>query len=463
MGTQQFRLPDVGEGLTEAEIVAWHVAPGDTVAVNDPIVDIETAKSIVELPCPFAGVVEQLLVPAGETVPVGTPIIAVTVATESDLHDVHDRRQETGGGGGGGPVGAPAGADTPGDHARPVGAGEPAPERQEVLVGYGPRSVSGLRSRRRPPAPRPPTPPEPVPATPAPAPAEPAARPLATPPVRKLAKDRGIDLRDVTPTGTGGVVTRADLEAFTAAPEPSGAGDAGDARGDTRIPVRGVRKATADAMVASAFTAPHVTLWLTVDVTRSVKLLRRLKADPELAGLSVSPLLLTARAVVAALRRHPGLNARWDGDAGEIVQFGAVHLGIAVATSRGLLVPSLKDADRRTSLADLARGLTELAVTAREGRATPRDLSGGTFTITNIGVFGVDGGTPILNPGEAAILGLGQARRRPWVHRGEVRPRWVTELTLSIDHRVVDGEQGGRFLADVGAVLERPDRLLTWG
>jgi 2-oxoisovalerate dehydrogenase E2 component (dihydrolipoyl transacylase) len=446
MGVQEFRLPDVGEGLTEAEIVAWHVAPGDTDKVNDPIVDIETAKSVVELPCPFAGVVERLLVEAGETVAVGTPIITVAVGAESGGQEARDRGGETS------PArdhetAEPPDQPEPGDHAKP--------ERQEVLVGYGPRSGVGLRSRRRPPAPRP------APSAPAPSRPEPEGRPLATPPVRKLAKDRGIDLREVTPTGAGGVVTRADVEAFTAAPAPQQAPAAG--RDDVRVPVRGVRKATAEAMVASAFTAPHVTLWLTVDVTRSVKLLRRLKADPELAGLSVSPLLLAARAVVLALRRHPHLNARWDGEAGEIVQLGAVHLGIAVATSRGLLVPSLKDADRLTSLADLARGLTGLAVTAREGRATPRDLSGGTFTITNVGVFGVDGGTPILNPGEAGILGLGQVRERPWVHRGAVRPRWVTELTLSIDHRVVDGEQGGRFLADVGAVLEHPERLLTWG
>jgi 2-oxoisovalerate dehydrogenase E2 component (dihydrolipoyl transacylase) len=473
MGVQEFRLPDVGEGLTEAEIVAWHVAPGDTVKVNDPIVDIETAKSVVELPCPFAGVVERLLVEAGETVPVGTPIITVTVGAERGLPDVHDHGRAEGES-----VDGPdaetvrdharyggAGQPERRDHARPVGADQPEddaaePARREVLVGYGPRGGTGIHSRRRPPAPRP------APSAPAPSRPEPVgSRPLATPPVRKLAKDRGVDLREVTPTGAGGVVTRADVEAFTAAPAPAPAPRQAPAAGrdDVRVPVRGVRKATAEAMVASAFTAPHVTLWLTVDVTRSVKLLRRLKADPELAGLSVSPLLLAARAVVLALRRHPALNARWDGAAGEIVQLGAVHLGIAVATPRGLLVPSLKDADRLTSLADLARGLTTLAGTAREGRATPRDLSGGTFTITNVGVFGVDGGTPILNPGEAGILGLGQVRERPWVHRGAVRPRWVTELTLSIDHRVVDGEQGGRFLADVGAVLERPERLLTWG
>jgi 2-oxoisovalerate dehydrogenase E2 component (dihydrolipoyl transacylase) len=460
MATRRFPLPDVGEGLTEAEIVAWHVQPGDAVKVNDPIVDIETAKSIVELPCPWAGVVAELLVPAGETVPVGTPIIAVEVDTP-----------------------APAEAPEPGSSAPPAAApAAPVPERQSNLVGYGPRSGTELRSRRRPQAPRTsapaapaPAPAAPVPAAPAPDPAAAApavapsappaaapARALAKPPVRKLAKDRGIDLRDVTPTGDGGVVTRADVEAFlagaAAAPAVTRPGGA-DPR-DTRIPIKGVRKATAQAMVASAFTAPHVTLWLAVDVTRSMRLLRRLKADPEFDGLSVSPLLLASRAVIAAVRRFPGVNARWDGDAGEIVQVGAVHLGIAVASPRGLLVPSLKDADR-LSLHELATGLTGLARTAREGRSSPADLSGGTLTITNIGVFGVDGGTPILNPGESAILGLGQVRERPWVHKGAVRPRQVMELVLSVDHRVVDGELAGRFLADVGAMLERPDRLLA--
>jgi pyruvate dehydrogenase E2 component (dihydrolipoamide acetyltransferase) len=434
------------------------VAPGDTVKVNDPIVDIETAKSIVELPCPWAGVVAELLVPAGETVPVGTPIISVTVPTADAPEPAADEPGDQA-------VHEPADQPEPGDHA--------TPERQEVLVGYGPRSGTGLTSRRRPPAPRPQA--EPVPAATETVPEvvpdvvpdvvpEPASRPLATPPVRKLAKDRGIDLRAVPPTGAGGVVTRADVEAYAGRPAAPAASAAPAETGvdprDTRIPIKGVRKATAAAVVASAFTAPHVTLWLAVDVTRSMKLLRRLKADPDFAGLSVSPLLLAARAVVAGVRRHPGVNARWDGAAGEIVQFGAVHLGIAVASERGLLVPSLKDADR-LSLHELATGLTGLARTAREGRSTPADLGGGTLTITNIGVFGVDGGTPILNPGEVAILGLGQVRERPWVHKGAVRARQVMELVLSVDHRVVDGELAGRFLADVGAMLERPERLLA--
>lgn len=430
MGVQEFRLPDVGEGLTEAEIVTWRVAPGDRVEVNDPIVEIETAKSLVELPSPYEGVVERLLVASGETVPVGTPIIAVTVAGADGEPEpeVHDRREL---------------------HDRGEGMGQ----RESVLVGYGPRSGK-VRSRR------PPNPPpimQSGPITPVP----PAGKVLAKPPVRKLAKDLGVDLTAVTPTGAGGIVTRADVEAATraaaepVAPAPMRAGE------ETRIPIRGVRRATAKAMVASAFTAPHVTLWLTVDVTRSVKFLRRLKQDPEFEGTTVSPLLLAARAVVLAAGRHPGVTARWDEAAAEIVQPAHVHLGIAVAAERGLLVPSLKYADRM-SLRELAGALRTLVTTAREGRATPADLSGGTLTITNIGVFGVDGGTPILNPGESAILGLGQVRQRPWVHRGTVKPRWVTELVLSVDHRVVDGELGGRFLADVGAVLERPDHLATW-
>jgi 2-oxoisovalerate dehydrogenase E2 component (dihydrolipoyl transacylase) len=430
MGVQEFRLPDVGEGLTEAEIVTWRVAPGDRVEVNDPIVEIETAKSLVELPSPYEGVVERLLVAAGETVPVGTPIIAVAVAGADGEPEpeVHDRREL---------------------HDRGEGVGQ----RESVLVGYGPRGGK-VRSRR------PPNPPSIMQSgtiTPVP----PAGKVLAKPPVRKLAKDLGVDLTAVTPTGAGGIVTRADVEAATrAAAEPVAPAPMREAE-ETRIPIRGVRRATAKAMVASAFTAPHVTLWLTVDVTRSVKFLRRLKQDPEFEGTTVSPLLLAARAVVLAAGRHPGVNARWDEAAAEIVQPAHVHLGIAVAAERGLLVPSLKYADRM-SLRELAGGLRTLVTTAREGRATPADLSGGTLTITNIGVFGVDGGTPILNPGESAILGLGQLRQRPWVHRGTVKPRWVTELVLSVDHRVVDGELGGRFLADVGAVLERPDRLATW-
>ena len=443
-----FRLPDAGEGLTEADIVSWRVRPGDVVAVNDTVVEIETAKSLVELPCPFAGTVTELLVPEGATVRVGEPIIAVAVA------------------------GAAAVLVPEAVPAVPVADPAPGPTRTAVLVGYGPRAASTTRRPRRT-AVAAPAPGRVVRAASGPASGEPA-RPLAKPPVRKLARDLGVDLRLVPPSGPDGVVTRADVERaahpdlparpnLPARPEPASASavDAGQRGGETRIPVRGVRRATAAAMVASAFTAPHVTEWVQVDVTRTVRLVDRLRADPAFEGLKVSPLLLVAKAVLLALRRHPGLNASWDEPAGEIVVHHGVTLGIAVSTPRGLVVPNVKDADR-LALPDLARALTELGATARAGRTTPADQASGTFTITNVGVFGVDGGTPILPPGEAGILALGQVRELPWVHRGKVRPRKVTTLSLSFDHRLVDGDLGSRFLADVAAVLTDPATALLW-
>lgn len=411
-------MPDPGEGLTEAEIVTWRVKAGDQITVNQPILEIETAKSLVEIPSPVAGTVAALLVAEGETVPVGSPIITIT---------------ESG--------------------AKPA---QPAEERQPVLVGYGPRTTE-LRSRRRPSSP------PAVPATSPPAAAETVAeqpltsmRPLAKPPIRKLAKDLGVDLRSVQPSGPGGVITREDVKAASSPAEPVH----GDAR-ETRVAVRGVRKATADAMVASAFTAPHVTTWVTVDVTRSMRLVRRLRHDRRLTG-AVSPLMLTIRALVLAVRRHPEINASWDEQAGEIVIKHYVNVGIAAATPRGLLVPVIRDADSR-SLTDLAAELDRLVSAAREGAATPADLQGGTISITNIGVFGVDGGTPILPPGQSAILGVGRIARKPWVHKGQVKPRDVLELTLSFDHRLIDGDLGSRFLADVAALLEHPDLGLLWG
>jgi 2-oxoisovalerate dehydrogenase E2 component (dihydrolipoyl transacylase) len=499
---QRFRLPDAGEGLTEAEIVTWRVKPGDTVAINDPIVEIETAKSLVELPSPFAGVVTELLVPEGVTVDVGTPIIAVDTAPGTGT--APDAGGET-----------PAATEQP---VAPVADGDPtrvqqAPEegavepgmvggpanagRTAVLVGYGPRTGPAIRRPRRsssaPPGspatikenlgikedlggedagtvapPGPVEAPEPVDA--------PAARAhvLAKPPVRKLARDLGVDIARVAASGGGGVVTRDDIEraARTGAdggsrvparpPAPAALGAPAPGERETRIPIKGVRKMTAEAMVASAFTAPHVTEWVTVDVTRTMKLVERLRADREFAGVKVSPLLVVAKALILAVRRNPQVNATWDEAAGEIVVKGYVNLGIAAATPRGLVVPNVKDADRM-SLRQLADALAQLTATAREGRTPPADMSGGTVTITNVGVFGVDSGTPILNPGEAAILAFGQVRRQPWVHKGKVRPRWVTQLALSFDHRLVDGDLGSRTLADVAAVLEDPSRALVWG
>ncbi|MEU1805936.1 dihydrolipoamide acetyltransferase family protein, partial [Streptomyces sp. NPDC019937] len=314
--------------------------------------------------------------------------------------------------------------------------------------------------------------PAPAPAPAAPVRPEPApelnghtgtARPLAKPPVRKLAKDLGIDLATITPTGPGGIITREDVHAAAEGPEaaPEPVAPAAGAR-ERRVPVKGVRKATAQAMVDSAFTAPHVTEFVTVDVTRTMKLVADLKQDPELAGLRVNPLLLVAKALLVAIKRNPDINASWDQENQEIVHKDYVNLGIAAATPRGLIVPNIKDAHAKT-LPELAAALGDLVSTAREGRTSPAAMSGGTVTITNVGVFGIDTGTPILNPGESAILAFGAVKLQPWVHKGEVKPRQVTTLALSFDHRLVDGELGSKVLADVAAILERPKRLITWG
>jgi pyruvate dehydrogenase E2 component (dihydrolipoamide acetyltransferase) len=411
---------------------------GDTVKVNDVIVDIETAKSIVELPSPYAGVVTALLVDEGTTVPVGTPIIAIGDRQAADAFSST----------------ATAGSIVEGESA-PAPA-EEEPERQAVLVGYGPRSGAPTRRRKAGVAPR-----DVEQTYPAP------ARALAKPPVRKLAKDLGIDLAEVPCDGP--VVTRADVEAYatsrnggtpaapvaTTTPAPS----AGE---DVRIPIKGVRKWTADAMVTSAFTAPHVTEWVTVDVSRTMELVARLKTDRAFSDVKVSPTLIVAKAVCLAMRRTPELNSQWDGDAQEIVLKGSVNLGIAAATERGLVVPNIPDAQAK-SLHELAEALDELTATARAGKTQPVQMSGGTFTITNIGVFGVDGGTPIINPGESGILSVGAIARRPWVgDDDEIVARWVTTLALSFDHRVVDGEQGSRFLADVAAILRDPSVALTY-
>ena len=460
---KQFRLPDAGEGLTEADIVAWKVRVGDTVKVNDTIVEIETAKSLVELPSPFAGVVAEILVPEGATVDVGTPIIAVD--TDPDGAD------GAGAAGGAGPVAA---EPVPHDDAVPTGrGGAGANGRTAVLVGYGPRTTAAARRPRKPAAAlqQPLTVDPPPAAGPDPGPVvrqEAAGRPahvLAKPPVRLLARQLGVDLLDVAPSGPGGVVTRADVEHAAGAPAVPAAPQrvpvaGGDGARETRVPVRGVRKYTAEAMVRSAFTAPHVTEWVQVDVTRSMKLVDRLRADPAFEGVRVSPLLLVAKAFLVAVQRYPDVNASWDDAAGEIVVKHDVNLGIAASTPRGLLVPNVKGADRM-GLRDLAVALDALVATAREGRTPPSDLAGGTVTITNVGVFGVDGGTPILNPGEAAILAVGRWHRMPWVHKGKVKPRLVTTLALSFDHRLVDGDLGSRVLATTAAVLEDPVRALV--
>jgi 2-oxoisovalerate dehydrogenase E2 component (dihydrolipoyl transacylase) len=481
-GLKQFKLPDVGEGLTEGEILQWLVAVGDTVTVNQPLCEVETAKAAVELPSPYAGTVTELLFDAGTMVDVGTPIITIDVGGDA----------------------------APGADGEPAAGliGGPAPGgRTSVLVGYGPRTTEARRRPRRSDAPAPAVAAanggsgHPPLLTTAPdagtkpvrhgglevgrqaeaaaqrgdaatatttAPGRGRPRPLAKPPVRKYAKDLGVDLTTVPGSGAGGVITRADVDAAVAgaafgtesSAPPAAFGTESSGR-EQRIPIKGVRKHTAAAMVASAFTAPHVTEFLTVDVTRTMKLRRRLAGRPELGGVKVTPLLVVAKALLLAVRRHPMVNSSWDDAAQEIVVKHYVNLGIAAATPRGLVVPHIKDAGR-LSLAELAGALAELTATAREGRTAPADMAGGTITITNVGVFGVDTGTPILNPGESAILAFGAIREMPWVHKGKVVPRQVTQLALSFDHRVIDGELGSRFLADIGALLQDPGAALAF-
>jgi 2-oxoisovalerate dehydrogenase E2 component (dihydrolipoyl transacylase) len=431
---KEFPLPDLGEGLTEGEILRWLVQVGDTIELNQPIVEVETAKAAVEIPAKWAGKVTEIFHPEGTTVEVGTPIIAIdtdpAAPSAAALAAVEVAPEE--------------------GMVEPGLIGGPAPGgRTAVLVGYGPRA--GAAKRR----PRTGTPTAPA--------AEPApdgdGKALAKPPVRKLARDLGVDLTALVGSGPQGSITRADVqaattEAATSAPAPVRVG------GEQRIPVKGVRKLTAENMVASAFTAPHVTVFSTVDVTRSVRALDRLRALPEWRDVRVSPLLLAAKAVLLAIRRYPLVNSSWGGE--EIVVKDYVNLGIAAATDRGLIVPNIKNADRM-SLRELADAMTALVQTAKAGKTPPEDMSGGTFSITNVGVFGVDTGTPILPPGEAAILCFGAIREQPWVHKGKVKVRQVTTLGMSFDHRIVDGELGAKFVRDVGAFLSDPEAtLLAW-
>jgi 2-oxoisovalerate dehydrogenase E2 component (dihydrolipoyl transacylase) len=429
-----YLLPDVGEGLTEAEIVSWKVKVGDVIAINDVVVEIETAKSLVELPSPYAGTVAALLVPEGQTVAVGTPIISVVSDDEVTSPELPRS-----------PAAAPA-IDT---NVPPSG------EQNTTLVGYGPREAAVARRPRRSGV---------VPAA-APMPAAvlsaPAVAIKAKPPVRKLAKDLGVDLATLTPTGPNGAITRADVEGArslsTAVAAPVAWASSGER--ETREPIKGVRKMMATAMVSSAFSAPHVTEWVTFDITRTMEFVERLKADREFADVKVSPLLVVAAATLLALRRTPAINSFWDEQAQEVVVKHYVNLGIAAATPRGLVVPNVKHA-QELSLSGLASALTALATTAREGRTQPADMADGTFTITNVGVFGIDSGTPIINPGESAILAVGAIRKQPWVVTSggvdQIVVRQVTTLALSFDHRHIDGELGSRFLADVAGILADP-------
>ena len=470
----EYKLPDVGEGLTEAELVSWRVKVGDTIAVNDIVCDIETAKSIVELPSPYAGEVSALLVEEGETVQVGTPIIrigaadgAAQAAPEPEPELDLSNPAASGGGEGESLVGrnkadrgavrrarrspGAAAANTAAQAAFDPGA-SPQPETAEVEEAPTVEHPTEVEEVAQQPS---------------------RNRALAKPPVRKLAKDLGVDLASLTGEGPQGSVTRAQVQAAaTATPvveevaqQPSRNPATSGGERETREPIKGVRKMMGQAMVDSAFTAPHVTEWVTLDVTRTMELVERLKGHREFRDVKVSPLLVLAKACLLAIRRTPEINSFWDDAAGEVVYKHYVNLGIAAATPRGLVVPNVKDADAMT-LRELAEALGALTATAREGKTQPAEMSGGSFTITNVGVFGVDAGTPIINPGESAILCFGSVTRKPWVvvEDGEERivPRDVTTLALSFDHRHVDGEKGSRFLADVAAILEDPASALLF-
>jgi pyruvate dehydrogenase E2 component (dihydrolipoamide acetyltransferase) len=453
MSESKFLLPDVGEGLTEAEIVSWKVAPGEQVAVNQVIVEIETAKSLVELPSPFEGTVGELLVSEGETVEVGTPIFTVTAGGEAAAAPEPEPAPEE---------------QLVADVAATV-SHEEEPKAGAVLVGYGSAGHGSTRRRR---ATHPGTASIPVsftgsiaqpaaaqPAAPAASPSRSAGPVVAKPPIRKLAKDLGVDITTVTPTGPIGDVTRDDVlreatqaTVFRNIQTPEWPDDRED-----RIPVKGVRKAIANAMTTSAFSAPHVSLFVDVDATRTMEFVKRLKNSADFAGVKVSPLLIMAKAIMWAVRRNPTVNSTWTDE--EIIVHHYVNLGIAAATPRGLIVPNVKEAQAMTLL-ELAKALEELTLTARDGKTQPAAMSGGTITVTNIGVFGMDTGTPILNPGEVGIVALGTIKQKPWVVDGEVRPRYVTTLGASFDHRVVDGDVASRFLADVASIIEEPALLL---
>lgn len=489
--SQLFNLPDVGEGLTEAEILSWKVAAGDSVEINTVLVEIETAKSVVELPSPYAGTVEQLLVAEGETVEVGTPIIAIS-------------------GGEGSPAPAtPQGQDAPAPASPAAGEGGGT-----ALVGSGPKSDPvKRRARKKPAAPARPEPSSPAPASdgglqpssheglshlisalparagkligggagallrrnqatsPTSPPEVPRRQALAKPPVRKAAQDMGIDLANVTPTGDNGQVTKQDLLNYaahlaltekasveeTTAPDHFWQPASQGKDRIERIKVRSVRKATAKAMVESAFKAPHVSIFVDVDATRTMEFVQRLKKSPRFEGIKVTPLLVLAKAVIWAAARTPQVNATWTDTEIQVKHF--MNLGIAAATPRGLMVPNIKEA-HDMSLRELALALNDLTTRAREGKTQPAEMQNGTMTITNIGSLGIDTGTPIINPGEAAIIAFGTIKQKPWVVDGEVVPRWVTTLGGSFDHRVLDGDLSAKFLADVAAILEEPALLL---
>lgn len=484
---ETFTLPDVGEGLTEAEIVSWRVAVGDTVAVNDVVVEIETAKSLVELPIPYAGTVEELVVEEGETIEVGSPLIRITSeGAEPASQEAPQKKKES-------PAPKKTSGRSPGGRAAESGdkgsaSGAKGSESGDsALVGSGPKADAAVRRPRL----RHTEPdtvdvsdmglPDPV-------------LPLntggssdiadivakASPPVRALAKRLGVAVWELVGSGGNGKITRDDVERqaqekrarqsaggaparslpVTASPRPPAPAEQGllyDGPREENIQVRGVRKATAANVSYMAANVPHVSVFKEVDVTRTMELREALKKDPSYEGLSVSPMLFAAKAIIWAARRNPQVNASWHDTHYTLKNY--VNLGIAAATPRGLVVPVIHEA-HTFNTRGLAAAITQLTVDARDGKTTPAEMQGGTISITNIGSLGLDGGTPILPPGQASIVALGRVQRKPWVVEGQIVPRDIMTIGGSFDHRLIDGEHAGRFISDVAAVLEQPGLLL---
>ncbi|MCX5110823.1 2-oxo acid dehydrogenase subunit E2 [Streptomyces sp. NBC_00378] len=470
----EFKLPDLGEGLTEAEIVRWLVEVGDVVAIDQPVVEVETAKAMVEVPCPYGGVVTARFGEEGSELPVGAPLLTVAVSVGAD--------EEGAGSGSGSGDGSGAGSGS----GSGIGSGAEAESSGNVLVGYGTGAPVARRRRVRPAAVAAAVPaaavPTRVPVAPVSAPDPgpgPVPGPVAvvSPLVRKLARQNDLDLRQLVGSGPDGLILRADVESAiralaegTAAPRPASVPTpevvmesvSGAVAGPAaqRVPLRGVRGAVADKLSRSRREIPDATCWVDADATElmAARAAMNSAAGPA-AGPKVSVLALLARICTAALARFPELNSTVDLEAREIVRLPEVHLGFAAQTERGLVVPVVRDAQARNA-ESIGAEIARLTEAARAGRLTPAELTGGTFTLNNYGVFGVDGSTPIINHPEAAMLGVGRIVPKPWVHQGELAVRQVVQLSLTFDHRVCDGGTAGGFLRYIADCVEQPAVLL---
>lgn len=438
MTHRTFLMPDVGEGLTEAEIVTWKVNVGDTVTLNQPLVDIETAKATVELPSPFVGVVSQLHGNVGDVIEVGNPLIEIEESNESSSDAV---------------------ATSSGPSARTA-----------VFVGYGTSEENETATRRHRRTPSKTSVPVAAPLAPVLASTTASSPVRSTPPVRLYAKQHGLDISLVAGTGRDGLVTRDDVErALSTSPRRSSPSAAGApsrfvghdlAPWDTgpkeeRIPVRGVLRSMAEAMVHSAFSAPHAAVWVRVDASATMELVSSLKKRPSLANVRLSPLVIVALGLCDAARTYPGINSSFDEANAEVVIRRSVSLGIAADTPRGLIAPNIKNADQ-LDLVGMALALEDLVTKARAGTTAPSDMLGTTLSITNVGPMGVDGAVPILPPGTSAILVVGQITKAPWVRDNEVVVRDVVEIGLSFDHRHIDGALASGVLSHVGRFLTDP-------